>query len=211
MIRTERNVFAPAIVDGMLRQDVAQTTVSFSHHRLVAPAADAAACRLEFGVRLLRRLAGLVLERITSLEEQAMRLEQRKAMLGTRLRLLHLRRNGLESLAGDAVDVTGNIASLERELEATVDDYREAKASLATLETRLGHIQAIFGAPAEHVNLVRSVLRVNRLGYEDETGSELELHELSIGEGPSPAIAFVRCRRNDVPARETLAGSQALL
>ena len=38
MLKEERNVFAPAVIDGALRQDVAQTTVSFDK-----PAAPAAA------------------------------------------------------------------------------------------------------------------------------------------------------------------------
>src|SRR5687767_15802568 len=41
MVKTERDVFAPAVVDGVLRQDVAQTTVSFSRHTLICAAADA--------------------------------------------------------------------------------------------------------------------------------------------------------------------------
>jgi hypothetical protein len=40
MLKIEREVFAPALVDGVLRHDVAQTTVSFSNHTLIAPAPD---------------------------------------------------------------------------------------------------------------------------------------------------------------------------
>ena len=192
--------------------------LSFSHHRLLCPATNAIACRREVGVRILRRLAALVLERITALDERATELEQRKAVLGARLRLLHLRRNGLEQIARDEGDVAAEIASMERELKGTVDDYLETKASLATLQTRIDHIDAIFGAPAEHVKLERVALRVNRLGYKiaagsDEPMSELTLHELSIGDGLKITIAFVFCRRADVPPVESLAarGAEALL
>jgi hypothetical protein len=219
MVKTEREVFAPAIVDGALQRDVAQTTVSFSHHRLICPAADAAACRREVGVRILRRLAELALQRITELEELSTELEQRKALLGAKLRLLHLRSHGLEQIVREQGNLAAQIDAIERELKTTLDDYLETRASAQTLEARLYQIEAIFGAPAEHVRLDRAPLRVSRLGYKVAAGSaepasELTLHELSLGDGLKAVIAPVRCRRDEVAlAAAGLAarGTQALL
>ena len=209
MLKSERQVFAPAIVDGALRQDVAQTTVSFDKHRLLAPAAELLDCRRQVGLLILRRLAELALERITALGERATELEQRKAMLGSRLRMLNLRRNGIEEIAAGAGDASAEIAAIEKELKATVDDYHDAKASLATLETRIAHIKAIFDAPAEHVSLARTELRVNRMGFKvagdsGEPVQPLTLSELSIGSGLTVVIAFVRCARSELPPREDL-------
>ncbi len=214
MLKTERKVFAPSVVEGQLRQDVARTTVSFSHHRLLCAAADADACRVQVGGLSLRRLAELALARITALGERATELEQRKAVLGAKLRMLHLRRNGLSQIAEDQGDLAAQIASLERELEATVEDYLEAKASLGTLQTRIEHIQAVFGAPERYLKLERVVLRVDRLGYKvgtgsDEPASELTLHELSLGDGMRAVIAFVRCRRAELPSPDALAARAA--
>jgi len=206
MMKTERGVFAPAIVDGALRQDVAQTTVSFDKHRLLAPAADLPGCRREVGMLILRRMAALALERITAQGERATGLEQRKAMLGSRLRMLSLRRNGLEEIAGDAAV---ELAAVEAEFKATAGDFQEAKASLATLDSRIGHINAVFGAPADHVGLARTELRVNRMGFKvtgnsDEAVAPIALTELSIGSGLTVAIAFVRCPRAELPPKEDL-------
>jgi hypothetical protein len=218
MLKTEREVFAPAIVDGALRQDVAQTTVSFSQHRLICPAADEAGCRREVGVRILRRLAALALQRITALEELSTELEQRKALLNAKLRLLHLRSNGLEQIVQEQGSLGAQIDSIERELKTTLDEYLETKASAQTLEARLYQIEAVFGAPAEHVKLERVALRVSRLGYKvpagsGEPASELALHELSLGDGLKAVIALVRCPRAGIPSPESLAarGTQALL
>ena len=212
MLKAERQVFAPAIVEGALRQDVAQTTVSFDKHRLFAPAAELIDCRRQVGMLIMRRLAALALERITSLGERAVELEQRKAMLGSRLRMLSLRRNGIEEIA--AGDASAEIAAIEKELKATVDDYHEAKASLATLETRIDHIKAVFEAPADHVRLARTEVRVNRMGYKvseasGEEASRLVLSELSIGSGLTAVIAFVRCARAELPPREDLVARAA--
>ena len=208
MMKTERNVFAPGFVNGALQQDVAQTTVSFDKHRLFAPATELLDCRRQVGMLILRRLAVLALERITAIGERATELEQRKAMLGSRLRMLSLRRNGIDDIAGGA-DASAEIASIEGELKATVDDYHEAKASLATLDTRIDHIKAVFDAPADHVSLARTEVRVNRMGYKvaaasGEEASQLTLSELSIGSGLTIVIAFVRCPRAELPPREDL-------
>jgi hypothetical protein len=214
MAKSEREVFAPALVDGTLRQDVAQTTVSFSHHRLICAAPDAAACRREVGVRMLRRLAALALQRLTALEALATELEQRKALLGARLRLLRLREKGLEEIAGTPSDCAAEITSLEAELQATADEHLDARASLATLQTRIDQINAVFGAPAEHIDLARVELRVNRLGYKvaassGEPASNLTLSELSIGDGLRAVIAIVRCARSELPSPESLAARAA--
>lgn len=219
MLKTERQVFAPALVDGALQHDVAQTTVGFSQHKLICAAADAAECRREVGVGILRRLAALALQRITGLEQMAKELEQRKALLNAKLRLLHLRSNGLEQIVQGEGGVAAQIASIERDLKTTLDDYLETKASAQTLESRLYQIEAIFGAPADYVTLERVALRVSRLGYKVAAGSEepalaLTLHELSLGEGLKAVIALVRCARDEVASAQALAatrGTQALL
>ena len=213
-VKTERSVFAPAIVDGQLRQDVAQTTMNFSAHRVIAPGADFAACRREVGVRILRRLAALALARITAAGARATGLEQRKAMLGAQLRMLHLRRDGLQDIAGGARNDAVQIASIERELQATVDDYVEARASLATLASRIDHVNAVFTAPADCVSYTPVGVRVNRMGYKvaadsDEPASELTLGELAIGDGLRAVIVFVRCPRAELPARESLGARAA--
>jgi len=212
MLKAERSVFAPAIVDGALRQDVAQTTVSFDKHRLFAPGAELLDCRRQVGMLILRRLAELALERIMALGERAVEMEQRKAMLGSRLRMLNLRRNGIEEIA--AGDASGEIAAIEKELRAAVDDFHDAKASLATLDARIEHIKAIFDAPAQHVNIARTALRVNRMGYKvaGNSGEEvapLTLTELSIGGGLTVVIAFVRCARAELPPKEDLVARAA--
>ncbi len=213
MLKIEREVFAPALVDGVLRHDVAQTTVSFSNHTLIAPAPDVMVCRREVGVLIFKRLAALALARIISLGERATELEQRKAMLGARLRLLNLKRDGIEQVAGGG-DESAEIASIERELKSTGDEFAETRTRLATLNTRLEHVNAIFNSPADYVSLARVDLRVNKMGFKaaqesTETVSDLKLSELSIGDGLKAVIAFVRCQRADMPPRESLLAKAA--
>lgn len=215
MLMTERTVFAPALVDGQLRHDVRQTTVSFSKHKLLAPAADAATCRREVGTLIFKRLAAIALERITQLGERATALEQRKAMLSSRLRLLQLKRDGIEQLAGAGAGAeTAEIERIEAELGKTAEETMATKAQLATFAARLEQVNAVLQAPADNVNAVQVVMRVNRMGYKIEAGSsepgaELRLTELTLGDGLKIIIAFVRCLRADLPPKESLIAKAA--
>lgn len=172
---------------GMVKATEARTKARFSQHQLVCPAPDLAACRREIGVRILGRLAALALQHVAELERTAGELERRKALLHAKLRLLHLRSDGLEQIVQGEGGVAAQISAIERELKATLDDYLETKASAQTLEARLYQIEAVFGAPAEHVRLDRVPLGA----------SGITLHELSLGDGVKPVVALVRCRRDE--------------
>ena len=55
------SVLAPQLESDTLKREVAQTTISFSDHRLVAPAAALAETRPEVGRRIIRRLTQVAL------------------------------------------------------------------------------------------------------------------------------------------------------
>jgi len=209
MKKQERTVFAPQLQNDVLRQDVAQVTVSFSEHRLVAPAATLAATRLEIGRRILQRLAQVALSRIVALDMKASELEQHKAYLAARLRLLRLSRDGMEGLLKDPAADGAQISAIERELKETVKGYIEAKTSLATLDGYIKHIDDVFSHPEQHLTLTQTPLRVSRMGFKGDDASmgpvnELTLTEMSIGENLRGAIAIVRCPRSELPPKEDL-------
>lgn len=205
MRREERTVLAPALVGGELRQDVTQVAVSFDRQRLHAPAADAMACRREIGAGLFRRLAALAVERSLDTERRVKDLEERKGILATRLRMLQLRRDGIQrAFEDEAQDPAAEIAQLEKALQSTLDEFIAEKASLKTLEGIIDGVRRIFEAPEKVLGLETVVLRLSGTGYKLEAGSseaatELELHELYIGENLRGVIALVRCARQDLP------------
>jgi len=214
MKKKERTVFAPKFEGDTLKQDVAQVSVSFSDHRLVAPAATLSAARLEIGRRILHRLAQVALSRIIAVDMKANELEQHKAYLGARMRLLNLARDGMEGIVKDPATIAAEMKAIERELKETVDDYIEAKASLATLDGYIKHVDEVFSHPEQHVSLTQTPLRVSRMGMKvdgEATGTvnELTLAELSIGENLQGAIAIVRCPRSEMPPKEDLVAKAA--
>jgi hypothetical protein len=187
----------------------AQVQVSFSGHRIVAPAATLAAARLDVGRRILLRLAQVALTRIVAAESKATELEQHKAYLAARLRILHLARDGMEGVVKDPAKIAEEMKAVERDLKETVQGYMETKGRLATLEGTLGIVNEVLLHPEQHVALSRTPLRVTRLGVRVEGESaeavnELDLAELSLGEGFRAAVAVVRCPRAEVPSKEEL-------
>ena len=208
MKREERQVFGAELQGDAVRHDVAQTTVSFSGHRLLFPAATLAAARLEIGKRILLRLAQVALSRIVEIDMKATELQQHKAYLGARLRVLQLARDGMESLVQDPAKIAGEIKAVEKELKGTVDQYIDTKGSVATLDGYLKRIDEVFSQPEKHLALSRTPLRLSRMGVKTDADSgpvnALTLVELAIGEKLKVAVAIVRCPRSEMPPKEDL-------
>jgi hypothetical protein len=152
------------------------------------------------GQAILERVAGLALERIVAARDRATELETRKSMMATKLRMLNLRRGNLHSLTTGEQDPSVEIAAIERELETLVEDHREAKASLATLDYSFDQVAAVLGEPGRHLGLNTLEMRVSHTGYKldansPESAAELRFNELWIGPNLHAAIVPVSVAR----------------
>jgi hypothetical protein len=209
MQRKERTVFAPRLEGEVLKQDVQQTTVSFSGHRLLAAAPDMAQARLEVGQRIMQRLAQLVLSRIMNIDQQVQDLSLQKAKLATRLRMLRSARDGMAPLVEQGLTIQQQIRDVEREFNETTEGYAEARGNLITLDGYIEQMNAVLAQPEQHLSLAHVPLRVSRMGVKADAGQvadvdELDLTELSIGDGLQATIAFVRIPRSELPPKEDL-------
>jgi hypothetical protein len=199
MRRDERNVLASALVDGEMRRDVAQTTVSFAAHTLLGITQDALLTRGRLGEAMLKRVAGLALERIVAVRDRATELQTRKSMLAARLRMLELRAGNMQTLAAEQ-DPAAEIATTKRELASLAEDHMEVKTSLATLDHSFEQIAAVLGDPERHFGLDTVDLRVSHTGYKldaasREPAADLRLNELWIGSNLRAVILPVRIPR----------------
>lgn len=197
-----------------IRQDVTRKVTSFSDHRLLSPAADEAQVRLDVGRRIVRRLAQLVLLRILATNQRGMDLEMHRANLLVKWRMLQHARNGMQALVSDPASIDKELADLDRELDETTRSYNEAKRSLSTLDSYVDHINAVLSHPEQQVAVESVRIEPIPAGIESEesapgeTADELELTEISIGEGSSVTIALVRIPRTAVdPASVQPTGS----
>lgn len=205
----EKTVLAPAYEGGILRQDVAQVTVNFVGHRLLAPAATLQQARLEVGRRIMNRLAQVTLSRILALDEKALGLERHKAYLGTRLRMLKLAQDGMAGIVEDPSTIDTQIRDVERERDATVRDFIDTKSNVATLDSYIALIDDVFSHPQRHVGLSQSALTVSRMSVKVDERSEqrhdtLMLAELRVGGKVNAIVAFVQCPRAELPPKGNL-------
>lgn len=209
MKKEERTVFAPRFQGDKLEQDIAQVTVSFSGHKVIAPTASLEDTRREIGKRIMQRLSQVALARIIALDAKATELAEHKGYLAARMRLLNLARDGMEGIVKDPATIRQEMKEVEQEMKQTVEGYIDAKSSLATLDGYIRQIDEVFSHPDQHLTLTRTPLRVNRMGFKSDDASsgpvnDLNLVELSIGENLRIAIAIVRCPRSELPPKEDL-------
>jgi len=204
----ERKVLAPGFENGILRQDIPQVSVSFSEQRLLAPAASEQEVRLDIGKRIVRLLAQVALTRIVALSDRSVELQEQKAYLGARLRILELARDGMQGIVDDPATIEAKIREAEHELKSTVDQYIETKSSLATLNDYIAQMTQVFGEPEQHLGLVREEIRLTRMGMKvaensTEPANTIALTKLSVGP-QTRVIALVRCPRAELPPEEDL-------
>lgn len=209
MKKEERTVFAPRFQGDKLEQDIAQVTVSFSGHKVIAPTAAVMNTRLEIGKRIMKRLAQVALSRIIALDTKATELAEHKGFLAARMRLLNLARDGMEGIVKDPATISQEMKAVEREMKDTMTDFIEAKSSLSTLDGYIKQIDEVFSHPDQHLTLTHTPICINRMGFKSDDASsgpvnDLNLVELSIGENLRIAIAIVRCPRSELPPREDL-------
>lgn len=203
MVREERTVFGVALEGGMLREDVAQTTVSFTEHRVVAPGATEQAARLELGTRIFRGLLELAMARIEALQAQAKDADERRAMLQIKLRRLRARREDVATLVEGADAHAGEIAALEAELARSAADATASRSRLATLDGYIAEVVAVLDRPEEQFTIEWTDVRVNRMGVRVEAGAGEPVNEFRVAELAARdfrrALALVVCRRADLP------------
>jgi hypothetical protein len=204
MEKTERTVYATALENGILKSDVAQVNVSFSAHRIVAPAATQSELLVEIGLRGVRRLLDVVLTRISALQQQATDLAERKAFLGTKLRQLKSTGFGIEP----AADHTREIADLEARIARDAEELLVVKGKPRSMEHYLEQISDVLLLPEQHLTMSEVRLRVSRLGikvaeHSSAPADELVLTELRLGALCAIAVP-VKCKRSDMLPKGSL-------
>lgn len=209
----EQNVLGVAMEGGMLKHDVAQTTVSFTEHRIVMPAKSLADARFELGRRILQGLTQIALQRIEAIQARQEDLEETRGRLATKLRVLQGRHAGLHSLAEDPDTHRSEIEDLQRKLEQTSAELTDAKLSLSTLDGYIEQVNDVLTHPEQHVKFEVFRLRVNRMGIKvaddsAEPASDLTLGRVSVGE-ITRVVAAVKCARADMPPKEDLLAQAA--
>jgi hypothetical protein len=206
MALIERHVLGVALEGDALRQDVVQTTLSFSDHRVTMCGSTDAALRTEIVRRFIDQMALEGLARLST--DRADRVARGRELMQERVALLHRRGTGIRAVVGssEAGDVHAEeLERVQKQIAENADGLAALRVPTNIVELELDGICDVFSKPAEHVYIQNRRIRIDMMNVvqegESPRGSEIEFHFARIP-GPVPetrAFALVRFERAALP------------
>ncbi|WP_109481587.1 hypothetical protein [Paraburkholderia sp. C35] len=204
MALTERHVLGVALDGDTLHHDVAQTTLSFSDHRVRICGRTEASLRAEIERRLIDQLA---LEGLSMLAAtRAASLARGRELMQERVALLHRGGTGISAVAGGGTAVEADeLAHVQTQIAQNADHLAALRMPTDIVEHELEGICEVFGKPADYVYIRNRHIRIDMMNVVQEGaskgGHDIEFHFVRIP-GTTPqmrAFAMVRFRRADLP------------
>jgi hypothetical protein len=199
----EKHVLAPALQDGVLRQDVMRTQLSFSDHKVVLVGPDLDALRRVTGRAMFNQLLLSTVEQLSAKEKQRRDLGMARAMLQARLRMLKRHDVTIAAAFDDVApaDPTAEISSLEEELGRTSGAIGELGGGVDALDKELEMLANVLTHTGDVLQLSRRKLRIDQFNtvLDDnaaEPGAEIEFVVLRLASTPPRTRAAV-CIRFD--------------
>ena len=214
----ERRILGVALEGGVLRRDVPQTTVSFTDYRVRICAGTEAELWEDLERRIVDQLALAAIATVTHDESRREALEQERALLRTRLRLLQSKGAGLSGLGLRVNPQLGELGRVQMDLALNEENLRSLAAGSEGLEHQVEKLQLVLGNPAEHFNVASRRIRVDNMNImlpenSTEPGATLDLQvaKVPIPDGPPELRTFVlvRFRRAELLPRGELLSQAA--
>jgi hypothetical protein len=214
MEQRERKVFGHALEGEQLLRDVAQTTVSFTEHRLLDPAPTLDEVRKLLRRRAFDHLVLLALARMGEAQTERGALEQERALLKRKLAALDAEQLGfsLETGSGAPMDAAALQAQLE-EIEAQINALG---AGSNLLGAHLEMLIAVLSDGARQLWSEDEQLVVDRMGVKQAQASalapEIELRVLRNAAGRRLVARLVTITQAELPPlRNPLREAERLL
>jgi hypothetical protein len=206
MAMLEKNVLGVAMEGGMLRSDVVRLTVSFGDHRVPMSGNCEAALREEMVGRLVDQLGLDGLARFAADRSRREVLEQERALLRTRLRILESQGVGMRGAFGVQPPAdAGELARLHEDMLANESSLNDLGVRSEALDRQLGHMCAVLANPAPHLYVETRRFRLNRMNVvvEPESGETADDLAFQVARVPTDpprlrAFAIVRVARAEL-------------
>jgi hypothetical protein len=210
MALAERQVMGLGMEGEVLHCDVAQTTLSFSDHRVRMCTDSEQALRRALAGRVVEQLALQALACITAGESRRRQLEGERSALSARLRLLQRQDVGFGPMFGAKIrddrqewhKLAAQLARNERELQAV-------GSGADTLERQLEQVRDVLSDPAQQVGVVTRRVRLTRMNVvlptdTAEPSSEIEFQVVRYGDNRHErAVATVHFARSELAPAST--------
>jgi hypothetical protein len=163
MQRTDSQRYGLSNEQGALRADVAQTVVSFDHHRVVLPCASIDALQEQVRQRGIDVLARVIAVRLEHLNHE--RLDLEGELLRIRLRLSALEHP--ESLVIDAIQGDESLPTDKSELvarQAALQHRLDEVRGMTELSGLLEMVAHILEHPSDYFRVEQDVVNLDRMG-----------------------------------------------
>lgn len=205
--RSERNMLGMDLRGDIVRRDVMQLVVSFSHHQFVCPSGSQSGTNLEAKKRVFDNLIEYSLQQILTDRYRREDTSRQYNILKSKLRAMEAAGLGIDAIAGrdqfekaDPRDLQDQIAQLETELAST-------DVSPPTLEHNMDMIVQTLSSPERCLQMAPISLRLNHMGVkleEDAGGAAINLHmdELSLANGRRRVVLPVWIPLEEIPKRQ---------
>lgn len=188
--RVERTVLGHAMEGEMLRQDVAQRTVSFSDMRIAGFTATEDVLRAGLEDFVLEQLVLAALRDVAENRQRSDQLEAYRQLLQTRLRLLEQGGSGVDSMLATAPREATDVTRLRNQLAANEAELNEIRPAGVGLDAYLDPvIEALQNAEAIiQPKLIEMRLNAMNIvvGPEVPDGSDIRLVEFSTANPERP-------------------------
>lgn len=188
--RVERTVLGSAMEGDMLRQDVAQKTVSFNDLRIAGFMRSDAEIRAALEDFVLEQLVLAALRDVASNKQRSDQLGVYRQLLLTRLRLLEQSGAGLDSRLDSTPHEETDLGRLRSQLAANEAELNELKPSGLGLESYLDPVIEALHSAETIIQPRRVSLRLNAMniivGPDVADASEIELVEFSTANPERP-------------------------
>lgn len=216
MQREERRIFGKELVGDLIHGDVVQTTVSFTNHRLIAPATTLDELRIGIERRAFHHLVEEAIDQVTGALDRKKGLEEQRAVLRLKLKLMARQRQGLQGLVEAEPHTDQKAEDLQKELAEVEERFRKLQTTLTNLENYMPHLNKVLGHPEQYLSLQDVSLRLNRMNIlvtapTKEPVQELSLTEARLRDGRSFVLLLVKCTRDQVRPQKMLFDEAARL
>jgi len=200
--RVEKNVLGVDQVDGQLRRDVAQLTVSFCKPRLVEAADSEAECRRHLKRRAFDHLLALALARIIEMRgERADLVRQRDAL---RHKLATLARNGWGFDA--ALDEAAEPGRLQADLADVEQQLQELGTDSTVLDTHLDIVADLLSQAEQQLKIENVCMRLDSMNIQrdarDVAAHDIVLPEFHNARGQRSVLLLVSITPGELPQQE---------
>lgn len=199
--RCEKNILGVELCGEMLRNDVAQVSVSFRSPRVVEVASDEAELRRQLKRRAFDHLIHLALQRIGEVNEEKDSLGKQRGLLQAKHSLLRRSGMGFEQTADELARVETELAEIDAQLQALNPEGNALESQLAIAAEVLGDAARQLWEEHLEIHLDRMNIRRNP---NEEGARRLALDEIGNADGRRLTAMLLTLPLRELPPRRTL-------